>query len=78
MARRSPNSFHFDSVRLLPDAVLGTGAFGQVCKATLGELQCAAKLLHPILVDRSNPRNLERFEQECRFLSGIRHPNVVQ
>ena len=60
------------------DATLGTGAYGQVCKATLGELPCAAKLLHPILVDPNNPRNRTRFEQECRFLNEIRHPNIVQ
>ena len=60
------------------DAAIGTGAYGQVCKARLDELPCAAKLLHPILVDPNNPRNRIRFEQECRFLSEIRHPNIVQ
>ena len=57
----------------LQDAPLGTGAYGQVCKATLGELHCAAKLLHPILVDPSRPRNRALFEQECE----ICHPNIV-
>ena len=62
----------------MKDTILGTGAYGQVCKATLNELPCAAKLLHPMLVDPNNPRNRTRFEQECRFLSEIRHPNIVQ
>ena len=66
------------TLRLMRDATLGTGAYGQVCKATLDELPCAAKLLHPILVDPNKPRNRTRFEQECRFLSEIRHPNIVQ
>ena len=70
--------FRFGTLRLMRDATLGTGAYGQVCKATLDELPCAAKLLHPILVDPNNPRNRTRFEQECRFLSEIRHPNIVQ
>ena len=70
--------FRFGTLRLIRDATLGTGAYGQVCKATLDELPCAAKLLHPILVDPNNPRNRTRFEQECRFLSEIRHPNIVQ
>ena len=70
--------FRFGTLRLVRDATLGTGAYGQVCKATLDELPCAAKLLHPILVDPNNPRNRTRFEQECRFLSEIRHPNIVQ
>ena len=78
MAQQASPSIRFGSVRLLQDAPLGTGAYGQVCKATLGELPCAAKLLHPILVDPSRPRNRALFEQECRFLSEIRHPNIVQ
>ena len=78
MAQQASPSIRFGSVRLLQDVPLGTGAYGQVCKATLGELPCAAKLLHPILVDPSRPRNRALFEQECRFLSEIRHPNIVQ
>ena len=78
MAQRAPIAFRFGSVRLLQDAPLGTGAYGQVCKAMLGELPCAAKLLHPILADPNKPRNRELFEQECRFLSEIHHPNIVQ
>ena len=75
MAQQASPSIRFGSVRLLQDAPLGRGAYGQVWKATLGELPCAAKLLHPILMD---PTNRALFEQECRFLSEIRHPNVVQ
>ena len=78
MAQQASPSIRFGSVRLLKDAPLGTGAYGQVCKATLGELHCAAKVLHPTLVDPSYPRNRALFEQECRFLSEIRHPNIVQ
>ena len=78
MAQQASPSIRFGSVRLLQDAPLGTGAYGQVCKATLGELPCAVKLLHPTLVDPSYPRNRALFEQECRFLSEIRHPNIVQ
>ena len=78
MTQRAPIAFRFGSVRLFQDAPLGTGAYGQVCKAMLGELPCAAKLLHPILVDPNRPRNRELFEQECRFLSEIHHPNIVQ
>ena len=60
------------------DAALGSGAYGQVCRATLDELPCAAKLLHAILLDPDRPRNRTLFEQECRFVSEIRHPNIVQ
>ena len=78
MAEQAPINFRFGYVRLLQDEPLGTGAYGQVCKAMLGELPCAAKLLHPVLIDPNKPRNREMFERECRFLSEIRHPNIVQ
>ena len=78
MAQQSYSSIRFGSVRLLRDAPLGTGAYGQVCKATLGVLPCAAKVLYPTLVDPSYPKNRAMFEQEFRFLSEIRHPNIVQ
>ena len=68
----------FGSVRLMRDAPLGSGAYGQVCRAKLDELPCAAKLLHAILLDPDRPRNRTLFERECRFLSEIRHPNIVQ
>ena len=74
-------TFHYQHYCLFRDAILGTGSYGQVCRAKLDELPCAAKLLHPILVDQTDPKsqtNLRRFEQECRFLSEIRHPNIVQ
>ena len=78
MAQRARPPIHFDSVRLMRDAPLGSGAYGQVCRATLDELPCAAKLLHAILLDPDRPRNRTLFERECRFLSEIRHPNIVQ
>ena len=78
MAEQAPINFRFGYVRLLQDEPLGTGAYGQVCKAMLGELPCAAKLLHPVLIDPNKSRNREMFERECRFLSEIRHPNIVQ
>ena len=78
MTEQAPTNFRFGCVRLQQDAPLGRGAYGQVCKAILGELPCAAKLLHPVLIDPNKPRNRELFERECRFLSEIRHPNIVQ
>ena len=77
-ARVTTIATDFGTVRLMRDATLGTGAYGQVCRATLDGKPCAAKFLHPILVDPNNPRNLRKFEQECRLLSEIRHPNIVQ
>ena len=75
MAQPARPPIRLGSVRLMQDAPLGSGAYGQVCRATLGELPCAAKLLH---ANPGNPRNRILFEQECRFLSKINHPNIVQ
>ena len=77
MAEQAPIAFRFGAVSLLREATLGIGAYGQVYKAMLGELPCAAKLLHPTIVNPTQPRNRALFEQECRFLSQIRHPNIV-
>ena len=60
------------------DAPLDSGAYGQVCRAMLDKLPCVAKLLHAVLLDPDTPRNRTLFEQVCRFLSEIRHPNIVQ
>ena len=60
---------------------LGTGAYGAVYKATLSELPCAAKILHPILFETNDPagqRILQRFQQECELLRHVQHPNIVQ
>ena len=78
MAQPTRPPIRFGSVRLMRDAPLGSGAYGQVCRATLDELPCAAKLLHAVLLDPDRPRNRTLFEQECRFFSEIRHPNIVQ
>ena len=63
------------------DETLGIGSYGKVCKAKCGQLPCAAKLLHDTMFQDNDPginRILERFQQECQFLSTIKHPNIVQ
>ena len=80
----------FIIVRLQKDQVLGIGAYGKVCKAKCDDLLCAAKILHETLFDpnltlgnagdkdKEHRLPMRRFEQECEFLSTIRHPNIVQ
>ena len=82
------NEFHFKNVQLLKDESLGIGAYGAVCKAKCDDLFCAAKIIHPTLLDptallqiatkREHRLPIKRFEQECEFMSAIRHPNIVQ
>ena len=61
--------------------MLGSGAFGIVEELTVGGTICAGKMLHSILLDKLNEgadRIMERFVSECRLMSKVRHPNIVQ
>ena len=73
--------FGFQRVQIIKSACLGVGSYGSVYKATYDDLPCVGKILHPTLFETSDPggrKIIERFEQECEFLSFIRHPNIVQ
>ena len=73
--------FCYREVELFRDEVLGTGSYGTVCKAMCDELPCAAKVIHSTFFQFNDPANAEllgRFDRECRLLSGIRHPCIVQ
>ena len=80
----------FKRVQVFKAATLGTGSYGAVCTVKCDDGLCAAKIIHPTLFD-SDPPTLKviapqrehrlptkRFEQECEFLSTIRHPNIIQ
>ena len=78
----------FKAVQLFKDQTLGIGSYGKVCRAKCDDLLCAAKLIHETLFDptaqqliapqREHRLPMRRFEQECEFLSTIRHPNIIQ
>ena len=78
----------FTSFQLLKAQTLGIGSYGSVCKALCDDLLCAAKIIHPTLIDPNAHQQIERqkehrlpisrFMQECEFMSTIRHPNIVQ
>ena len=79
---------NFKVVRVLKDQTLGIGSYGKVCKAKCDDLLCATKLIHETLFDptaqheiapqREHRLPIRRFEQECKFLSTLRHPNIIQ
>ena len=82
-------AFQFKNVQLLgKDQPLGVGSYGAVYKAKCDDLICAAKIIHPTLFDptalhlitpqKEHTLPIKRFEQECEFMSAIRHPNIVQ
>ena len=63
------------------NGALGIGSYGAVYRAKIGQLPCAAKVLHPTLFqigDPSSDRIRMLFEQECQVLRRIRHPHVIQ
>ena len=73
--------FIYQSFHINKSQPLGHGSYGAVYKAKCDQLPCAAKVLHPTIVDPTDPgagKIMERFQQECIFLESIRHPNVVQ
>ena len=61
---------------------LGRGAYGSVFTVKHGGVVCAAKKIHPILIENVSPEEKQKikndFIRECLCCSIIRHPNVVQ
>ena len=60
---------------------LGSGAFGVVEELTVGGTHYAGKTLHSTLLDAHNEgidRVIKRFISECKLMSQVRHPNIVQ
>ena len=80
---RIQGRFGFRNVQLIKteEHSLGIGSYGAVYRVKCDQLVCAAKVLHPILFQTRDPsayRIVQRFEQEIEFLSGLKHPNVIQ
>ena len=80
---RSSQLLHLPKVtRGETDEAIGKGAYGRVIKVYVHGTLCAAKEVHPILVEGVNPEELEAIKQkfltECIYTSQIHHPNVVQ
>ena len=74
---------HFGYKRALvqPLQILGTGSYGNVVKATLDDLPCAAKILHNTFFTSNDPHIrdfTQHFQLECRILRQLRHPCIVQ
>ena len=81
MAQQAQGQFSYRTVRLIKTEPLGTGSYGAVYKAMCDDLPCAGKICHPTLFQSNDPGAMtimRRFQQECSFLSAVRHPNIVQ
>ena len=81
MAQVQQYVFRYQSFHISKSQPLGHGSYGAVYKAKCDQLPCAAKVLHPTILDPADPgagKIMNRFQQECAFLESIRHPNIVQ
>ena len=80
----SPAAFSgFESFKLsgveITDTVLGQGSYATVLEVRYKGQKCAGKKVHELLlVQGNNTYTLRRFEEECRLLSQVHHPNVVR
>ena len=73
----------FDAYRLtgviVKDKVIGNGSYATVLELEYIGLKCAGKKIHDVLLQQDSTTYIaSRFEQECRLLARIRHPNIVQ
>ena len=58
---------------------LGHGSYATVLELKYKGLKCAGKKIHELLLEQGDASyTVRRFEEECRLLSQVRHPNIVQ
>ena len=58
---------------------LGHGSYATVVQLEYKGLKCAGKKVHELLLRQGRGSyTIRRFEEECRLLSQVRHPNIVQ
>ena len=68
----------------LTGKIIGSGSYGSVEEVEIPGAICAAKKVHDFFQDRSQvseveiARASEQFVVECRLMSTIRHPRIVQ
>lgn len=62
------------------DQDLGTGSYATVLKLNYMGLKCAGKKIHKALLGQGSTISytVKRFQNECKILSQVRHPNIVQ
>ena len=64
-------------MRLTEDE-FGRGSYAVVLRVQYRGLKCAGKQLYPVLYEQGVGDTVRRFEEECRLLAQMRHPNIVQ
>ena len=81
--RRQATFTGFDPYKLtgvrVTDRKLGHGSYATVLELEYMGLKCAGKKIHELLLEQGDASyTVRRFEEECRLLSQVRHPNIVQ
>lgn len=79
MAFAGLDSFKLAGIQLT-EHELGVGSYASVYEMNYLGLRCAGKKIHTLLLRQGGGATyaLRRFEEECRLLSRMRHPNIVQ
>ena len=63
----------------MTDREQGHGSYATVLELEYMGLKCAGKKIHEMLLRQGDDTyTVRRFEGECRLLSQVRHPNIVQ
>lgn len=61
---------------------LGDGSYGTVEEVSVPGLKCAAKRIHNLYLEVGSPEDIAHmrttFVNECRLMSSLRHPHLVQ
>ena len=61
------------------DQELGRGSYATVLQLEYMGLKCAGKKIHDVLLEQEDASYIVyKFEEECRLLSQVRHPNIVK
>ncbi|CAI8036607.1 Putative serine/threonine-protein kinase/receptor R826 [Geodia barretti] len=83
--RRHPELQPFVLTNVRPTgATLGAGAYGSVEEVAMPGAVCAAKKIHDIYLNPAKVSEREiseataQFVRECKIMSTLRHPNIVQ
>ena len=71
-------AYKLNEIRVI-DRELGHGSYATVLELEYMGLKCAGKKIHDELVREGvTTYGVHRFKEECRLLSQVRHPNIVQ
>ena len=75
---KGQSSFELSVVTKTKEKPIGVGSYASVYEVIVHETVCAAKEMHPILVNTEDSKWKSVFLTECENCSKILHPNVVQ